>query len=127
MKSSHTSLYLGCTSAPNVISFVLLDEDTSKEADKICCVKKHIGLVMRHELIDSSYKVVFPHSILPTHVLFLIFILFLTTLEQALCFEVSDCINSVRTAGTNWLLSSYPRGRLALGTQTQEFRAASQG
>lgn len=127
MKPSHTTLDFCCASVPNSVSLFLLDKNTSKQTYKVRRVKKCVGFVLWHEIVDCCHEVVFPNSILSTHMFLLVFVLFLTTLEQALCVFVSKRVSCTREIETNWLLSSYLRDQLALETQTQECQEGSRG
>lgn len=89
MQSSHTSLNLRSARVLDVVAFLVLDEDTRKQANHVGGVEENVGLVEGHALIESSSQMISPDSVLSTHVFLLAIILLLATEQQALCGRMS--------------------------------------
>ena len=125
VEPSHASFNLSCSGMSNPIPLFLFNEDAGKQSDEIRGVKKRIWLVSWHEIVYRLDKVVFPHSVLSTHVFFFGMISFLAALEQALCIDVSNSVSITSRIKTYLLLSFYLQGQLVLGNQTLISREGS--
>lgn len=78
MQPSHAPLHFRSADIPDIVAFLVLDEDTGEEPDHIGCMKKDVRLFKRHAFVERSGKVIDPHPILPAHMLFLSIFFLLT-------------------------------------------------
>lgn len=102
MQPTHAPLDLRSAHVLNVVAFLVLDEDTRKQANHVGSVEKDVGLVERHALVESSGQMVSPDSVLSTHVFLLAIVLLLATEQQALYKQISDGAKDPGAMYTYW-------------------------
>ena len=90
MQPTHSSFHLGGTDVLYLLPLIVLDKDTREEPHKVRRVKKNICLAQGHAIIYAPSQMLDPHSILPTHMLFLSTLFFLGAHEQRFYIEISN-------------------------------------
>lgn len=87
MQTAHTSFDFCGVYLLDTASKRCLNKHAAKQTDHAGCVQEGVPLISRHEVFNTSSKMISPGSVLMRHMLLFRRILF-STLEEALC---SDC------------------------------------
>lgn len=87
MQTAHTSFDFCGVYLLDAASKRCPDEHAAKQTDHAGCMQESVPLISRHEVFNTSSKMISPRSVLMRHMLLFRRIL-LSTFEEALC---SDC------------------------------------
>lgn len=77
MQTAHPTLDFGGTDVADSVSLLLLDKNTSKQANEVRRMEKNVWFFKRHYIIDASRQMISPHPVLSAHMLFFIVLAFL--------------------------------------------------
>lgn len=81
MQATHSPLNLGGIDALDIVAFRVFDKYTGEESHHVGSVKKNIGFLERHTLVQCPGEMVSPYPVLPAHMFLLAILLLLATLQ----------------------------------------------